>query len=232
MNDFIVYRHTTPSGKVYIGITSQKINKRWKNGLGYEGCTAFYRAIQKYGWNEIKHEIVAAGLNKEEACAMEQRLIAEHKSHDPQYGYNLTHGGEHYEPTEEWRRKLSESNRKYYEQHPEARKRLSERQKERKNSEESKAKTSATLKQYYIDHPDKRYERGKSFRGKSRGEEFSRKLGERKSKSVMCIETGTVYKSIVKAAEDNGLSRTSITNMLHGRAKTCRGLTFQYCEGR
>lgn len=29
---FTVYRHTSPSGKVYIGITCQDVKNRWQNG--------------------------------------------------------------------------------------------------------------------------------------------------------------------------------------------------------
>lgn len=230
-NNYIVYRHTTLSGKVYIGITKQKITKRWKNGLGYEGCTAFFRAIQKYGWDNINHEVVAEGLSKEDACLMEQALIAEHKSHDPEYGYNLTLGGEHYEPNEEWRRKARESHLRYYKEHPEARQRISETTKGRVTSEEQKALLSAKMKQYFIDHPEQREQRGRSFRGKKRGAEFSKALGERKSKSIICNETGKVYKSLKEASEFLGVHQTGITNVLHGRAKTCRGYTFSFYEG-
>lgn len=34
-NNWCLYRHTTPSGKVYIGITSYKPEYRWNNGRGY-----------------------------------------------------------------------------------------------------------------------------------------------------------------------------------------------------
>lgn len=32
---YTLYKHTAPSGKVYIGITSQNVMKRWQNGSGY-----------------------------------------------------------------------------------------------------------------------------------------------------------------------------------------------------
>lgn len=32
---YIVYKHTTPCGKVYIGITSKTPSQRWQNGKGY-----------------------------------------------------------------------------------------------------------------------------------------------------------------------------------------------------
>lgn len=232
MNNYIVYKHTTPSGKVYIGITCMSPEKRWKNGKGYELCTAFNRAIQKYGWSNIKHEILLSGLNKEEACSEEQRLIRLYDSINPENGYNLTSGGEHYEPNEEWRKRLSESNKRYYQEHPEARTWITERQRGVPHSKASNLKRSETMKQYFIDHPEQREQRGRSFRGKKRGAEFSKALGERKSKSIICVETGEKYKSVKEASEALGIGPTAISNMLHGRAKTCKGYTFAFYGGR
>lgn len=229
-NNYLVYKHTSPSGKVYIGITSQRVTKRWKNGRGYEGCTVFYRAVQKYGWQNIKHEIVAEGLSNEEACLMEQNLIAKYKSSDPRYGYNMTLGGEHYDPNEEWRRKASESHKKYYQEHPEARERVSEQSKGRPCTEENKEYFRAVMKQYYIDHPEERERVANTFRGMKRSEEFCRKVGERKSKAIVCVETGVRYKSLTEAAAVLGVNRTGITNMLRGKTKTCGGYTFAYAE--
>lgn len=36
MDNWIIYEHISPSGKVYIGITSQNVERRWKNGMGME----------------------------------------------------------------------------------------------------------------------------------------------------------------------------------------------------
>ena len=91
---YTVYKHTVPNGKVYIGITSRKnVNDRWRNGRGYENNEHFHRAIVKYGWLNIKHEILYNGLTKEEAEQMEISLIAEYKSNNPEYGYNNSIGG-------------------------------------------------------------------------------------------------------------------------------------------
>lgn len=48
---FIVYKHTSPNGKIYIGITSQVPNHRWRNGNGYKTNPYFTRAIKKI-WME------------------------------------------------------------------------------------------------------------------------------------------------------------------------------------
>lgn len=47
------------------------------------------RAINKYGWENVQHEIVAFGLSKEQAERMEIDLIASEKANDPKYGYNV-----------------------------------------------------------------------------------------------------------------------------------------------
>lgn len=65
-NNYCVYKHTSPSGKVYIGQTSINPLDRWQNGKGYKK-QAFYNAIKKYGWENIKHEILYDNLTKEEA---------------------------------------------------------------------------------------------------------------------------------------------------------------------
>lgn len=90
---YYVYRHTCPNGKVYIGITGRNPSVRWANGKGYSN-SYFYNAISKYGWQNIKHEILFDSLTKEEAEAKEIELIAEHKSNHKEYGYNIAVGGE------------------------------------------------------------------------------------------------------------------------------------------
>ena len=80
-NNWCVYKHTTPSGKVYIGITSQKIELRWRNGKGYK-TQVFNHAIEKYGWDNIIHEVLFENLSHKDACAKEKELIEKYKSND------------------------------------------------------------------------------------------------------------------------------------------------------
>ena len=105
--NYCVYKHTSPSGKVYFGITSLTLERRCDNGRGYRLNPYFSRAILKYGWENFTHEIVAQGLTKDAACAMERELIAKHHSTDPAYGYNLMGGGEHYTHSLTSREKMS-----------------------------------------------------------------------------------------------------------------------------
>jgi group I intron endonuclease len=90
-NNYFVYLHTFPNGKHYIGLTMQEPRKRFMNGRGYKKCPKMWSAIQKYGWENVRHDILYSGLTKEEAEATEIRLIKEYDSIDN--GYNIQHGG-------------------------------------------------------------------------------------------------------------------------------------------
>ena len=111
MGSYCVYKHTSPSGKVYIGITGLNPVKRWRNGKGYESNTYFWRAISKYGWDSFTHEIIVSMLTKEEASRIEIDLIAKYKSNDPEYGYNITSGGEINLLPSQSLKKISEKNK-------------------------------------------------------------------------------------------------------------------------
>lgn len=92
---FLVYKHTNKeNGKVYIGITSQELKRRWQNGAGYYG-TYFYNAIQKYGWDGFEHEILLEGLTKEQAEEIETDLIAKYGSANRENGYNVSLGAKY-----------------------------------------------------------------------------------------------------------------------------------------
>ena len=68
----MVYKHTAPNGKVYIGITGFDPKYRWLNGRGYSMQSVFFNAIVKYGWINFKHEILFTDLTKEDALDKEE----------------------------------------------------------------------------------------------------------------------------------------------------------------
>lgn len=53
-----IYRHTSPMGLHYIGITKQNPTRRWLNGDGYMSNPKFYCAILLWGWESFTHEII------------------------------------------------------------------------------------------------------------------------------------------------------------------------------
>lgn len=99
-NGWCVYLHTVPSSvsghdydKYYVGITSQDPETRWKDGFGYFD-QPFYNAIKKYGWKNLKHEILYNNVSREFAVDKEIELIEKYDSKLGHHGYNATDGGE------------------------------------------------------------------------------------------------------------------------------------------
>lgn len=85
-----VYIHTFPNGKKYVGITKQDVTKRWHvHGTGYKNQGIIWNAIQKYGWDNVTHEVVIYGVTESEAISAETALIKQLKTFDRRYGYNI-----------------------------------------------------------------------------------------------------------------------------------------------
>lgn len=104
---YTVYMHTFPNGKRYIGITGQDVDRRWRpGGCGYYGQPV-YDAIIKYGWDNIKHEILLTGLSKEQAENKEIELIKAYDSTSHRNGYNIEEGGNAPLLSEETKMKIS-----------------------------------------------------------------------------------------------------------------------------
>ena len=86
--NWCVYIHTFPNEKKYIGISMSPLT-RWKNdGSGYKEQTRMWGAIQKYGWDNIKHEIILKNLDKTTAKQIEKALISQYQTTIPALGYN------------------------------------------------------------------------------------------------------------------------------------------------
>lgn len=137
---YVVYVHTNKiNGKKYVGQSSNVV-QRWRcGGKNYFSSAKFFNAIKKYGWDNFTHEILFQDLNKEAANNIEKQLIKEYDSINN--GYNIQEGG-YTSLTKESLDKMSKSLKQGYIDHPERKKRISEKLTGRKNSEETKRKKS------------------------------------------------------------------------------------------
>ena len=90
-NEYTLYCHLFPNGKRYIGITKTSPEKRWSDGKGYKDQQKMARAIEKYGWDNIEHQIITDGLTREQAERLEMYLIDALDTIE--CGYNVTIGG-------------------------------------------------------------------------------------------------------------------------------------------
>lgn len=162
---FSVYMHTNIiNNKKYIGITSRNPKDRWYNGKGYPHNDYFTNAINKYGWDNFKHEILYSNLTEEEACLKEQELIKLYKSNQHDYGYNLESGGKYFKVNDLTKKKISNSlkGRIITE---DMKLKISNSEKGKLVSEETRKKISESNKRRFKD-PKERYKCGNSMRGK------------------------------------------------------------------
>lgn len=94
--EYCVYEHVFPNDKRYIGISCDPL-KRWRNGKGYETQGKIANAIFRYGWENIRHNIIIDGVSKKSAEKIEKFLIAELNTIED--GYNTAIGGENIRAT-------------------------------------------------------------------------------------------------------------------------------------
>ena len=88
---YSLYRHTFPNGKMYIGITKKTpVGRRWQNGKGYCHQPKMAHAITKYGWANVRHDVLLVGLTEQEAKFWEQFYIKQFDT--VENGYNITFG--------------------------------------------------------------------------------------------------------------------------------------------
>ena len=96
----IIYKISSPSGKVYVGQTIRSFEKRMQEHRDMKStCSAVRNAIDKYG-DEMKYEIIEENVPQEHLDEREIYWIKELNSLRPD-GYNLRTGGRFYKATQE-----------------------------------------------------------------------------------------------------------------------------------
>lgn len=97
------------------------------------------------------------------------------------------------------------------------------------HSEEMKAKWSKERKGKPVS-PEHAKKNKIARLGKKNGEFWKQRISEVKSKPVMCLETGIIYKSIRQAANVLDLCHRKISAVCLGKRKTTGGLHFVYVK--
>ena len=110
----IIYQLLSPSGKSYIGQTTRPFKERWRQHLTKtnEGGFAIHGALRKYGPENFIVQELSKATTKEQLDNLEKVWIILLQSATPEYGYNMTWGGEGGSHTEETREKLRQIQKK------------------------------------------------------------------------------------------------------------------------
>lgn len=227
---YCVYKLTAPNGKVYIGMTSQKLEKRWKRGHSYKGNLELYNDILQYGWANFSREILFNGLNENDAELKEINLISDYKATDTNFGYNHSKGGRY---NQLW----TEASRK----------RLSKSCKGRIISEETRKKISFATKgenhPLFGTHCSEETKRKMSE--KLKGRTYSKETIERMKKGHIGKQSGAAksilqftidgrfikkYNSATDAGRAMGVTNSAISMNAKGRTKICCGYHWRYAD--
>jgi group I intron endonuclease len=195
--NYKLYVHIAPNGKRYYGITKQRPEQRWRNGKGYKDNQHITNAINKYGWDNIQHIVIYNDLTEDEAKELEQRFIQWYDTANKKYGYNITLGGEGtkgYSCSEETRQKLSKTH------------------KGENNAFYGKTHTEETKRKI-----------SEMRKGKPLSEEHKQKIkmSSANARSIICITTNKVFRSINDGANYYNTFATSITACCKGKRKSC-----------
>ena len=229
---WIVYKHISPSGKIYVGITSKSNpNDRWNNGKNYVACKHFYNAIIKYGWDNFQHIIINSGLAEKVAKDLERKLIKDYKKLG--ISYNITTGGDGHSVdhlTESHKKKISiaHKGKKLSKEH---RSRIG--RKGRIISQTTKHKMSVSNK-----GKKKPIELVESLRkhntGLKRTEKHKEAIRKAHSKAVLQIKPdGTIieFASAMEAERVTGVFHNSINKCCHLVIKSAGGYKWKFKNG-
>lgn len=219
---YCVYQHVAPNGKMYIGITSLKVNERWRNGKGYSNNKYFSRAIKKYGWENIQHNIIYEEICKEDAENKEKELIKKYKTNCKDYGYNIASGGElgnvGLKRSKDTLEKMRKANIG------------------KKLDEKTKEKISRTLtgRKFTDEHRKKLSlaELGEKnhMYGKKISEETRRKMSNSQPKGKEHNLSIKVWDSMGDVRRELGLKHCGISDCCRGKQKTSGGFKWMYYE--
>jgi len=135
---FSLYKITNKiNNKSYIGQTNnfkERINEHFrvsKRIKSREYNTPFHRAIRKYGKNNFIVEELYRVKTRNQVNKLERKIIKKNNTLLP-YGYNISPGGDGYNPSKETRRKIGEASKLMWSQ-PGFREKMSKIQKETPN---------------------------------------------------------------------------------------------------
>lgn len=207
---FFVYMHRLKEdGRVYIGQScSSSLGERsGSNGYRYKGCTKFYNAIQRYGWDAFDHIVLADNLTLEEANQLEASYITQYDSINN--GFNIYEGGRNHLYTVEQRYQISE------------------RMKGEKNPNYGKPRSEETKQKIGKANAISQI-------GNKHSEATKEKIRKSHQKDIpiICVETGKIYSCPSEASWDVHQTRNAghITEVCKGKRKTAFGYHWKYLE--
>lgn len=236
MGNYIVYCHTFPNDKKYIGVTCQDPNVRWNNGMGYKDQPFVFNAIVKYGWINIKHDVLYVDLSQEEAFFKEKELIALYHTNDIEYGYNLTPGGifipvtVERSPCSDQLKALHSLKTKESWLDPEIRNKRLLSMRAKCKEEQYRKNVSNGLKKRLENDENIRLKRSENMKNRMKDQSYKNRCLEalkqandnKIKKRILDTQTGVIYESIKETSNNTGIGVSAISKQINGKTKCQR----------
>jgi len=253
MKRYIIYKCTSPSGKVYIGQTNRTLTIRWKEHMKLArtgGNLPISRAIRYHTPEKFTVEPIVEGIPDYMANAFEAYWINFYNS--IKVGYNCVEGGQGtkgYKHSEHTKRLLSEKSKGNksalgHKLSDKAKKKISNANKGntytlgKSHSKESRKKMSESATGRKLSKYTKKKiatavkGRKHTKEAKEKMSEFAKKfrINENHSRatSVVCITTGEEFLTIKAAALAKGIDPSSIGKCCKNKLKTAGGYSWKY----
>lgn len=257
MAEGVIYKYTSPSGKVYIGQTLHKktrINEH--KCMAFKGSKSpFHRAIVKYGLKSFTSEIIETIVGdpsyvKSKLNELEEYYIEKLNTRVPN-GYNVAVGGDSkagYTVSEETKKLISLANKGHItteetkekirqanlgqKRGKETREKISRAAIGRKVSEETKLKLSKIHKgkKFSTEHKEKIKQ---ALLGRPCTWKDKIALSKCNKKVLQYKKDGTFiteYSSVTSASDNTGISMTNLYKCLSGKNHTAGGFMWKYKE--
>ena len=215
----------TKSNKKYIG-QSVNIEDRWRRHIselnnGTHHNSHLQNVWNKYGEDYFKFYVLEY-CDVSDLDEKERYYIGLYNTTDRDFGYNLQSGGQASNShSDETKKKISESNKKAYQ-----------------NEELRKVRSNDALKQWANPEiKEKIMGQNNGVYGKHHSEEARRKMSEKKKGKpspkrllipVLCIELNEIFDCAATAAKEFNVQSGSILGVCRGDRKTCGGYHWKF----
>lgn len=219
MGTGIIYKYTSPSGKIYIGQTIDEHKRRNKFFNLKESYAGAYinNARKKYGPENFKYEVLVT-TDQSNLDRLEKYYIKLFKSDCKEFGYNLTIGGGGtmgYTMSEEERLKRSILNKeRNIKPSAECIELATKAKLGKHRTEETKKKISESIKKISYTEEQIKYRISKAKAARSI--------------AVIEINSNVVYESAGQAAQLLNIDASHITKCCKGKANSVKGYKFKY----
>ncbi len=214
-----IYKIVSPSGKVYIGQTSnlQKRMSRYRTN-SCKSQKMLYNSLVKYGFDN--HLINVVYLCDNDEILNEVEIFFINKYNSFKNGLNLTSGGRSKwvmsDDVKEILRIKSTGNKN----------RLGHTNKWGRHTDEAKKLMSEIIKERFIKNG------GSHWKGRNQTKEHSKKIAEAKFKPVIKFDLDgnfiCEYESLTMASKDNEINLSNLSRCCRNKRATCGGFRWSF----